>query len=70
VLPEFQGQGIARALFNAADLAQPILTVNSSPNAEAIYAQLGFVHSHPEPENSPIRHIPMKRADISVADSC
>ncbi len=62
VLPEFQGQGIARALFDAADHAQPILTVNSSPNAEAIYAQLGFIHSYPEPENSPIRHIPMKRA--------
>jgi GNAT superfamily N-acetyltransferase len=68
VLPEFQGRGIGRRLFDSA-VAQvrrnvsgtTKLEVHSSPVAVSVYQALGFSVTAPEKVDDGIRYIPMER---------
>ena len=68
VLREFQGRGIGRKLFDAAQerarRSLPWLTkleVHSSPVAVPVYQALGFTVTGPEAVEHGIRYIPMER---------
>ena len=64
VAPAFQRQGLARALWSAvkqaADPALEAFTVNSSPNAVAVYERFGFSVVGPRREANGIVFVPMK----------
>jgi ribosomal protein S18 acetylase RimI-like enzyme len=69
VLPEFQGRGIGRRLFDAAvervHANAPTATkleVHSSPIAVPVYQALGFRITSPEKVENGIRYIPMECA--------
>ena len=66
VAPDWQRQGIARALWSAATkgLAPDLeaFTVNSSPNAVAVYEKFGFTPTGPRTEMNGIAFVPMKAA--------
>ena len=68
VAPDWQRQGIARALWSGAMKgAAPDLeafTVNSSTNAVAVYEKFGFTHTGPRTEMNGIAFIPMKAAAV------
>jgi GNAT superfamily N-acetyltransferase len=68
VLPEYQGRGIGRRLFDA--MLERVrrelpgatkLEVHSSPIAVPVYVALGFVATGPEAVEGGIRYIPMER---------
>jgi ribosomal protein S18 acetylase RimI-like enzyme len=68
VLPEFQGQGIGKKLFDSAvervqrNLPEVIkLEVHSSPVAVPVYQALGFAATGPETVEDGIRYLPMER---------
>ena len=72
VLPEFQGQGIGRKLFDAA--AERVrrnvpgvtkLEVHSSPVAVPVYEALGFAVAGPEEVEGGMRYIPMERSLVT-----
>jgi len=67
VLPEFQGQGIGKKLFDSAvervqrNVPEVIkLEVHSSPVAVPVYQALGFAVTGPETVEDGIRYIPME----------
>jgi predicted N-acetyltransferase YhbS len=68
VLPEFQGRGIGRRLFDSAVervrrnvSGATKLEVHSSPVAVSVYQALGFSVTAPEKVDDGIRYIPMER---------
>lgn len=68
VLPEFQGRGIGRRLFDSAveRVSRTVfgatkLEVHSSPVAVSVYQALGFSATGPEQVDDGIRYIPMER---------
>ncbi|AMP00769.1 acetyltransferase family protein [Collimonas arenae] len=67
VAREFQRQGLARQLWNAATAAaestksRTEFTVNSSPSASPIYERFGFKKNGPPVEKHGIRFVPMHR---------
>jgi GNAT superfamily N-acetyltransferase len=64
VLPEFQGRGIGRRLFDRAVARVPEVVkieVHSSPVAVPVYKALGFSVTGPEEVDGGIRYIPMER---------
>ncbi|HWW04997.1 GNAT family N-acetyltransferase [Collimonas sp.] len=65
VAPEFQRQGLAARLWQAALAAAPDLeffTVNSSPFALPVYERFGFVKTGPRVEMHGICFVPMRLA--------
>ncbi len=69
VAPDWQRQGIARALWSAAMKGAATdpeaFTVNSSPNAVAVYEKFGFTPTGPRTEMNGIAFIPMKDAAMA-----
>jgi GNAT superfamily N-acetyltransferase len=68
VLPEYQGRGVGRQLFDAAvnqlrttSPGATKLEVHSSPIAVSIYRALGFTPVGPETVEGGIRFVPMER---------
>jgi len=59
---DYHRQGIGRRLFEAAlsDTAGPMITVNASPYAVAVYRKLGFVSVKGEQVTDGIRYTPMR----------
>jgi ribosomal protein S18 acetylase RimI-like enzyme len=64
VAPTYQRQGLARALWAAAKQGAAkdleTFTVNSSPNAVAVYERFGFTANGPRTEMNGIAFVPMK----------
>jgi len=66
VAPTHQRQGLARALWEAAKQGAAkdlkVFTVNSSPNAVAVYERFGFAAIGPRTEMNGIAFVPMEAA--------
>jgi ribosomal protein S18 acetylase RimI-like enzyme len=66
VAPAYQQRGLARALWEAAKQGASkdlkIFTVNSSPNAVAVYKRFGFTTNGPRTEKNGIAFVPMEAA--------
>ena len=66
VAPTHQRQGLARALWEAAKQGAAkdlkVFTVNSSPNAVAVYERFGFSATGPRTEMNGIAFVPMEAA--------
>lgn len=64
VAPSYQRQGLARALWTAvrqgAGEGMGKFTVNSSPNAVAVYERFGFTSTGPHTKINGISYVPMK----------
>ncbi|AMP04024.1 GNAT family N-acetyltransferase [Collimonas pratensis] len=65
VAPEFQRQGLATRLWQAALASAPDaagFTVNSSPSALPVYQRFGFAATSAQVEMHGIRFVPMRRS--------